>query len=107
MTSALIGLMLIYIVFSLKAESTGKIQKTNVLIIGAGMTGIAAGYELAQNEVHDFLILESLPTIGGRIKEANVDSNTIVEFGANWIQQVTDDWVNPIYELVSCLYSFF
>ena len=39
----------------------------NVIIIGAGMSGIAAAYELAQSG-HNVTILESQHRVGGRVK---------------------------------------
>ena len=40
---------------------------TDVLIIGAGIAGIAAGEYLTKNGFTDFKILESTDRIGGRI----------------------------------------
>ena len=42
-------------------------HRTDVLIIGAGIAGIAAGEHLTKNGFTDFKILESTDRIGGRI----------------------------------------
>jgi len=44
-------------------------QKTDVLIIGAGLSGLNTAYELKKNNIK-FHILELLPFAGGRIKTA-------------------------------------
>lgn len=41
--------------------------RTNVLIIGAGIAGIAAGEYLTKNGFTDFKILEATDRVGGRI----------------------------------------
>jgi spermine oxidase len=69
-----------------------------VIIIGAGIAGIAAGNTLANAGFDDFLILEATDRIGGRIW--SVDLETVngqkAEMGANWIHGIDK---NPIYKL--------
>ena len=75
---------------SVKAEeSTYSCEKPDaqVLILGGGMTGIAAAYSLHKNGTTDFIILEAQDRIGGRMRTdefagVNVDS------GASWMQGV-------------------
>jgi monoamine oxidase len=43
-----------------------KIINTGTVIIGAGMSGIAAALNLLQNNYENFLIFEALERIGGR-----------------------------------------
>ena len=42
-------------------------QKTDVLIIGAGLAGLTCGRYLAQNNI-DFQIIEAQPQVGGRVQ---------------------------------------
>ena len=42
-------------------------KKCQILIIGAGMAGLAAANHLLKNGISDFLILEARNRIGGRI----------------------------------------
>lgn len=69
--------------------------KFNVIIIGAGVAGLSAGYHLFKNGLTDFLILEARKRIGGRIVSIQM-GNEKVELGARWIHGVLG---NPIYEL--------
>nr|XP_006818298.1 PREDICTED: polyamine oxidase-like [Saccoglossus kowalevskii] len=73
----------------------------DVLILGAGASGIAAGKHLHDNGVTDFLILEGSNRIGGRLKEVQFGGKT-VEVGANWIQP-GDTSVNPLASLSESL----
>lgn len=69
--------------------------KFNVIIVGAGVAGLSAGYHLFKNGLKDFLILEARKRIGGRIINIQM-GNEKVELGAKWIHGVLG---NPIYEL--------
>lgn len=68
---------------------------TDVLILGAGISGIAAAQTLHKAGVDDFIILEGSDRIGGRIKEVKFHGTTI-ELGANWIQGIKH---NPLATL--------
>lgn len=70
---------------------------TNVLIIGAGIAGIAAAEYLTRNGFTDFKILEATDRIGGRIWTLQIDGNDMkAEMGANWIHGIER---NPIYTI--------
>ena len=60
----------------------------DVIIVGAGMAGIAAASALYNNSVSNFIILEARDAIGGRLRAADFGGIKI-EAGANWIQGVT------------------
>lgn len=63
----------------------------DVLILGAGMAGIAAGYTLSnkQNGTRNFIILEAGDQIGGRVKSQVLQkSGARIELGANWIHGI-------------------
>ncbi|KAL2066174.1 hypothetical protein VTL71DRAFT_2245 [Oculimacula yallundae] len=81
-------------------------QKTEVLVLGAGIAGIAAAQALSESGVDDFIIVEYNSEIGGRCRHTNFgeDKNGdpyTVELGANWVQgTVTNDGPeNPIWTL--------
>ena len=76
-------------------------QKVSVVILGAGVSGISAAKKLSENGIHDFKILESHHEIGGRLININwpEGSDSVIEVGANWIQGVNGDKMNPIKEL--------
>ena len=62
----------------------------DVLILGAGMAGIAAGYTLSnKNGTSNFIILEAGDQIGGRVKSKVLQkSGARIELGANWIHGI-------------------
>ena len=68
-----------------------------VLILGGGMSGIAAGSALRDNDINaDFVILEGYSKVGGRLRKMDFAGGTI-ELGANWIQgHCKNDNCNPI-----------
>ena len=74
----------------------------DVIIVGAGMAGIAAASTLHNNSVSNFLILEARDAIGGRMRAVEFGGIKI-EAGANWIQGVDPsgprERVNPIWQL--------
>ncbi|XP_068218117.1 spermine oxidase [Palaemon carinicauda] len=78
-------------------NSTGNMESYKVVIIGAGMAGLAAANHLLKNNVKDFVILEGRNRVGGRIIAIKID-NRKMELGANWIHGILG---NPIYELAS------
>jgi len=66
-------------------KKTGKIiimQKQTLIIVGAGITGLVAAYELAGH--FDIIILEAQDRSGGRIHTI-VQQGTVVEAGAEFI----------------------
>ncbi|XP_030756790.1 spermine oxidase [Sitophilus oryzae] len=67
---------------------------SKVIIVGAGMAGLSAGFHLTKNNFTDFKILEARGRLGGRIVQIPM-GNEKVELGANWIHGVLG---NPVYE---------
>ena len=55
-----------------------------VLIIGAGVAGLTAGYLLQQNNI-DFEIIEASNTYGGRIRRLDGFTDFPIDLGAEWI----------------------
>jgi polyamine oxidase len=73
-------------------------DKTQVVIIGAGMAGIAAARHL-MDKGFDVLMLEARPRIGGRIWTDN-SLGLPIDLGASWIHNSAD---NPITGLATTL----
>lgn len=78
--------------------------KTHItcLLIRPSISGISAAKTLSDAGIKDILILEATDHIGGRIhktKFAGLD----VELGANWVEGVNGDKMNPIWEMVKKL----
>lgn len=67
------------------------VATADVIILGAGVSGIAAATELIKRNVSDILVLEARPEVGGRAyRESLTDPETgrtlYIEKGGNWIQ---------------------
>ncbi len=69
--------------------------EVDVLILGAGLSGITAGNHLQSNGQTNFLILEAQDYIGGRVKQVKIGNVTVGE-GANWVHYVEEGEDNPI-----------
>lgn len=76
--------------------------KAQVVIIGAGFSGLAAAYKLHQKGI-SFIILESRKRIGGRVFSHNINDNLVVELGGEWIgnshtrlQELCDEFRLPL-----------
>ncbi|XP_068424216.1 peroxisomal N(1)-acetyl-spermine/spermidine oxidase [Clinocottus analis] len=72
----------------------------NVVIIGSGISGVAAAHRLVNAGFHRVRILEATGRSGGRIKTGTLGDN-IVEIGANWIHGPSEE--NPVFRL-ACKY---
>ena len=72
-----------------------------VLILGGGIAGVIAARTLHQNGIDDFLIVDALNELGGRVMSQNFAGITM-EMGATWVQgtQTGNGPANPIFELV-------
>ncbi|XP_064396029.1 uncharacterized protein LOC135343033 [Halichondria panicea] len=66
---------------------------SEVLILGGGITGVAAARRLHELGVTDFILLEAQDRLGGRIRNEELVPGVNVNVGANWIHGV--DRNNP------------
>eukprot|EP01137_Pigoraptor_chileana_P018809 Opistho-2@6352 len=72
-------------------------HKSSVVIVGAGLSGLMAAKQLSESGISDFVIVEALPQIGGRMRQGRF-GDIFVEKGANWAQPGSP--ANPIVQLV-------
>ncbi|KAK7109291.1 spermine oxidase-like isoform X2 [Littorina saxatilis] len=80
-------------------KQNGPMDDPKIVIIGAGIAGIAAGNKLSKEGFADFKIFEASDRIGGRIWSVVTDEEgNKAEMGANWIHGVEN---NPIYEIAN------
>ena len=83
---------------------TGGCSDAQVLILGAGVTGISAAKTLSEKGITNIIILEADSEIGGRVKNTVLKSSGIrVELGANWIQGIDplQPDMHPLWKTVS------
>ncbi|KAL2634584.1 hypothetical protein R1flu_006063 [Riccia fluitans] len=73
-------------------------SNVDVIIIGAGMSGITAGKTLTANGITNFIILEATDKVGGRIRNSDF-AGYEVELGANWVEGVNGEQLNPVWTL--------
>jgi monoamine oxidase len=59
---------------------------TEVTIVGAGLSGLAAGHRLRREGIEDFVILEATDRVGGRLLNEPVcaGDEPVVEVGGQW-----------------------
>ncbi|KAF3708278.1 Peroxisomal N(1)-acetyl-spermine/spermidine oxidase [Channa argus] len=65
-----------------------------IVIIGCGISGIAAAQRLVNSGFNNVRVLEATARSGGRIKTGRLGNN-IVEIGANWIHGPSEE--NPVF----------
>eukprot|EP00249_Psilotum_nudum_P005944 c19340_g1_i2 orf=453-2264(-) len=75
-------------------------KKPRIVIVGAGMAGLAAAYQLqrlscADNSCFDLIVLEASQRIGGRICTTKFAGDQL-ELGATWIHGIGG---SPVYDI--------
>ena len=71
-------------------------QNQKVVIIGAGMAGLAAATELHASGFDNVVVLEARDRIGGRVWTEAIGSNIPVDLGASWIHGIDGNPVTVI-----------
>ncbi|MFK8162120.1 MAG: flavin monoamine oxidase family protein [Lewinella sp.] len=71
---------------------------TETLIIGAGLAGLTAAYEL-HKAGKPFLLLEARDRIGGRILTSRRDNGAPLELGATWLGKKHQELISLLSEL--------
>jgi monoamine oxidase len=99
MKSRLLTLFLpfLYIIPSLLSAQETPNPKPKILIIGAGVSGLAAAKTLYDEGEKDFIVLEAASQIGGRTQTVFLEDGTSLDLGASWIHGMSKK--NPLYSL--------
>ena len=66
-------------------EATSAVRHVNVVVIGAGLSGLMAGRELHKLGVDSFVVLEARDRVGGRTLNMPIGGGHVVEVGGEWI----------------------
>lgn len=74
-----------------------KKTSTRVVVLGAGLAGLAAARLLVRRGVDDVVVLEARDRVGGRTEGAETAHATPVELGGQWLGPTQD----RMYELVA------
>lgn len=80
---------------------TSKLKKQRILIVGAGIAGLAAAKTLLQTG-YDVLVLEARERIGGRIWTSSAWPDTPMDLGASWIHGTEG---NPLTAIASGIHA--
>ncbi|BBN02833.1 polyamine oxidase [Marchantia polymorpha subsp. ruderalis] len=110
--SSLVAAAFVSVVSLMALQAAAEMITTDVIIIGAGASGITAAKTLADQGVTDFVMLEATDRVGGRVRNADFAGGK-VELGANWVEGVNGPGpVNPVWTLAQevnlrSFYSFF
>ncbi|XP_047073276.1 polyamine oxidase 1-like [Lolium rigidum] len=94
------AIVLVLVVVVGQYASLASAAGPKVIIVGAGMSGISAGKRMAEAGITDFVILEATDRIGGRIHKTKF-AGVNVEMGANWVEGVNGDEMNPIWTMAN------
>ncbi|HVZ38443.1 MAG TPA: FAD-dependent oxidoreductase [Candidatus Kapabacteria bacterium] len=79
-----------------KAPKSATGNDVQVIVIGAGVSGVATAWALRQMGI-DSIVLEGRPDrIGGRVWSSPVWKETHVDLGASWVTHMT---INPLVEI--------
>ncbi|KAG6547291.1 hypothetical protein Mapa_011228 [Marchantia paleacea] len=109
-SSLLAAAVLVMTLMALQAAA--EMMTTDVIVIGAGASGIMAAKTLADQGVTNSVILEATDRLGGRVRNADFAGGK-VELGANWVEGVNGPGpINPVWKLAQevklrSFYSFF
>ena len=70
-------------------------RSADVIVIGAGVSGLAAARQLAENG-RRVTVLEGRDRIGGRVWTSTLWPDTPLDLGASWIHGIDG---NPVYDI--------
>ena len=72
------------------------LQDERIVIVGAGVAGLAAADELRVRGFENVVLLEARDRVGGRIWTSSIGDGIPVELGATWIHGIRG---NPVHEI--------
>ena len=100
-SARMIDMMQLWASFASLGSAAANDNEHDVIIIGAGMSGVSAAAKLLEHNISDILVLEAASTIGGRVQSTQFGDPAIkqfnVELGANWIHGIGE--ANPVWRL--------
>ena len=91
----IIAVFLLFVVCAQTLVTAEESEYHDIIVIGAGMAGIASANQLNENG-YDVIVLEARDRIGGRMLTDRAYAGYNLDVGASWIHGTKD---NPIAEL--------
>ena len=95
-------LKLLFFFLFIQNCSSRNAKPPKIVVIGAGVSGVAAAVKLIENGYDDVVILEAENRIGGRILSIPYGTG-FIDMGAQWIHGETN---NAVYDLVHEHFNF-
>jgi len=92
----IIAVFLLFVAYAQTLVTAEESEHHEIIVIGAGMAGIAAANQLNEYGFKDIVILEARDITGGRMLTDSSYENYRLDVGASWIHGTKD---NPIAEL--------
>jgi NADPH-dependent 2,4-dienoyl-CoA reductase/sulfur reductase-like enzyme len=84
---------------SFPGHVSAKVIETEVVVVGGGISGLAAANTLKDGGFKDITVLEAKETIGGRIRSIQRKTGPgIIELGATWINNKTQPQIYALTE---------
>jgi monoamine oxidase len=80
------------------AEAAPRARKVDVIVVGAGLAGLAAGRKLKQAG-KSFVVLEARDRVGGRTLNHHLGHGKVVEIGGEWVGPTQDRVLKLIEQL--------
>ncbi|KAK9113767.1 hypothetical protein Syun_020564 [Stephania yunnanensis] len=102
MTFTTMLMMVVFVLLLAPSTLLATDVTASVIVVGAGMSGISAAKTLSDAGIKDIVILEATDRIGGRIREQEFGGLN-VEIGANWVEGVNGNELNPIWDMANKL----
>lgn len=91
------SILVVLAVACIATVSLGQTQQVDVVIIGAGIAGLAAAYDL-KTQGYQVACVEARKRVGGRIYTVPLANTVPIDLGANYLYAINDNQ-NPVYDL--------
>ena len=89
------GVLAAVLLPSCSSDADERDRSVDVIVIGAGVSGLAAARQLAENG-RRVTVLEGRDRIGGRVWTSTLWPDTPLDLGASWIHGIDG---NPVYDI--------
>ncbi|KAI6481542.1 hypothetical protein MCOR11_011332 [Pyricularia oryzae] len=91
-------LLLTALALATKAASTPRTIETDVVVVGGGLSGLTSAYQLHKAGIQT-VVLEARDALGGKSRSKDLGGGRIIELGATWINNKTQEHVYNLTRL--------
>ncbi|TLD20532.1 hypothetical protein PspLS_08801 [Pyricularia sp. CBS 133598] len=93
-----LSLVLTALPLAANAASTPRTIETDVVVVGGGLSGLTSAYELHKAGINT-VVLEARDALGGKSRSKDLGGGKIIELGATWINNKTQEHVYNLTRL--------